>query len=68
MHEARLQKSKHMTGLILMLNCNWSRLDNRFANMTITLSVRASSGTNVTCVTFVGNVKNTVNGTIFLAG
>ena len=37
--------------------------------MTITLSVRAPSvtnSTNVTCVTFVGNVKNTVNGTIFL--
>ena len=50
---------------------HFSRLDDRFANMTITLSVRAPSvtnGTNIKCVTFVGNVKNTVNGTIFFSG
>ena len=50
---------------------HFSRIDDRFANMTITLSVRASSvtnDTNITCATFVGNVRNTVNGTIFFAG
>ena len=59
------------TNNILHSTVVFDRIDEKFANMTSTLTVAMSgmrNGTNVTCTTFIGNNECNMTATIYVTG